>query len=175
MWRYGRHASAGVSHGLDLACRHLGRPGQTVLVECPTYFLAGPIFEQNGLNVIQVPTDREGMVVEQVERLVQSGEVKGPALVYTIPVYNNPRGTTMSLERRRQLIALAHRHDLHIIADEVCWYDTVLLPTLLPVAKDQRGSASICDLICTALHGIACSAVQGGWVFSAVACTVWRS
>jgi hypothetical protein len=41
------HMPAGVSHGLDLVCRHLAAPGDTLLLEQPTYFLAQTIFNQN--------------------------------------------------------------------------------------------------------------------------------
>lgn len=43
---------AGVSHGLDLACRHLASPGDHILVEQPTYFLAGSILKQAGLQPV---------------------------------------------------------------------------------------------------------------------------
>jgi histidinol-phosphate/aromatic aminotransferase/cobyric acid decarboxylase-like protein len=46
--------AAGVSHGLDLACRQLGCPGDQILVEQPTYFLAGSILRQAGLQPVSV-------------------------------------------------------------------------------------------------------------------------
>lgn len=51
-----RHAchAAGVSHGLDLACRQLGCPGDQILVEQPTYFLAGSILRQAGLQPVSL-------------------------------------------------------------------------------------------------------------------------
>lgn len=51
--RHARHA-AGVSHGLDLACRQLGCPGDQILVEQPTYFLAGSILRQAGLQPVSL-------------------------------------------------------------------------------------------------------------------------
>lgn len=53
---HNRHAchAAGVSHGLDLACRQLGCPGDQILVEQPTYFLAGSILRQAGLQLVGV-------------------------------------------------------------------------------------------------------------------------
>jgi hypothetical protein len=46
------HCVAGVSHGLDLACRHLSSPGDHIIVEQPTYFLAGSILRQSGLQPV---------------------------------------------------------------------------------------------------------------------------
>lgn len=48
-------ACAGVSHGLDLACRHLSSPGDHIIVEQPTYFLAGSILKQSGLQSVSYP------------------------------------------------------------------------------------------------------------------------
>jgi hypothetical protein len=48
-------ACAGVSHGLDLACRHLSSPGDHIIVEQPTYFLAGSILKQSGLQPVSQP------------------------------------------------------------------------------------------------------------------------
>lgn len=42
-----------------------------------------------------------------------------PKLLYTIPVHNNPRGTTLPPHRRQHLVRLAHQYGFHIIADEV--------------------------------------------------------
>lgn len=42
-----------------------------------------------------------------------------PRLLYTIPVHNNPAGTTLPLHKRQQLLQLAHRHKFVIVADEV--------------------------------------------------------
>lgn len=47
------HTHTGVSHGLDLACRHLGAVGGHILVEQPTYFLAGNILKQAGLTPVR--------------------------------------------------------------------------------------------------------------------------
>ncbi len=63
---------AGASHGLDLACRHLGRPGDLIFVERPTYFLVQPIFEQCGLTAVGVATDHEGIRVDALEKMLLS-------------------------------------------------------------------------------------------------------
>jgi 2-aminoadipate transaminase len=48
---------------LDVACRSLARPGNTVIVERPTYFLAEHIFVKAGLTVVPAPTDGDGLQV----------------------------------------------------------------------------------------------------------------
>ncbi|GAX76082.1 hypothetical protein CEUSTIGMA_g3525.t1 [Chlamydomonas eustigma] len=113
--------TAGVSHGLDLVCGCLAKPGDIILVEQPTYFLAKRIFECNNLNVESVKTDASGLDTEALEEMLEAwpAHVRRPRLLYTIPVHNNPSATTLPPARRLHLIQLAHKFDLTIIADEV--------------------------------------------------------
>ena len=59
-----------VVQGLDLVCSALTSAGQTILVEEPTYFLAGQIFRDHGLRIVTVPSDGEGVKVDEVRTLV---------------------------------------------------------------------------------------------------------
>ncbi|GFR48736.1 hypothetical protein Agub_g10694, partial [Astrephomene gubernaculifera] len=112
--------TAGVSHGLDLAVGALSRPGDMIVVECPTYFLVTPIFRDNNrLTVVPMPTDTNGLVVEELERWLAADPSHRPRLLYTIPIHNNPRATTLPPERRRLLLRLAHRYGFQVLADEV--------------------------------------------------------
>ncbi len=108
--------TSGASHGLDLAAATLARPGDTVIVESPTYFHALGLLRRRGLQVEAVPVDGEGILVDALEALLQR---VCPAFVYTIPVFHNPAGVTASPDRRRALIRLAETHDFQIVADEV--------------------------------------------------------
>lgn len=111
----------GVSHGLDLAAAAFAGPGDAVIVEAPTYFLAMGIFRSRGLEVIPAPTDSQGLLVEEVERILDerpsgSAEVR---LLYTVPVNHNPTGATLPESRRKALVQLAQRRGLVVLADEV--------------------------------------------------------
>jgi 2-aminoadipate transaminase len=108
--------SGGASQALDYICTQLSRPGDSIIVEEPCYFLAYQIFKDHGLNIITVPLDRDGMDLDALEAVLS--RVK-PTLVYTIPIYQNPSGCSMSVERRKRLIALSQAHDFLIMADEV--------------------------------------------------------
>ena len=108
--------TAGASHGLDLACARLTSPGDTVLVEKPTYFAALRILADRGLTLVPVPMDEHGLVVDALPELCERHR---PKLLYTIPVFHNPTGVTLIEQRREQLVELADRHDFHVVADEV--------------------------------------------------------
>jgi 2-aminoadipate transaminase len=108
--------TAGTSQALDFVCHRFARPGDTVLVEEPSYYLAFQVFRDHGLNIVGIPLDGEGMDPDQLEREIARHR---PRLVYTIPSFNNPTGQTMSLARRERLVALSREHDFLIVADEV--------------------------------------------------------
>ena len=105
----------GSQHGLDLLLRLLAEPGDTVLVEIPTYFGALQCFQSWGVRIIGVPVDERGMEVERVELLLARYH---PRFIYTVPTYQNPTGATMSLERRERLLALAQRYQVPIVEDD---------------------------------------------------------
>ncbi len=107
--------ASGSQHGLDLMLRLLAEPGDAVLVEVPTYFGALQCFQAWGVRLIGVPVDEEGMDVERVEFLLARYR---PRFIYTVPTYQNPTGTTMSLERRERLLALAQRYQVPIVEDD---------------------------------------------------------
>jgi len=105
----------GSQHGLDLLLRLLVEPGDTVLVEVPTYFVALQCFQSRGLRILGVPTDDRGMDVDRVELLLSRYR---PRLIYTVPTYQNPTGSTLSLERRERLLALAQKYQVPILEDD---------------------------------------------------------
>ncbi|MCS6843314.1 MAG: PLP-dependent aminotransferase family protein [Caldilineales bacterium] len=108
--------SNGVSQALDLICTLHTQPGDVVFVEEPTYFLALRIFADHRLQVVGLPTDEHGLVVEALEEALRHGR---PALLYTVPTHQNPSGATLPAERRRRLAELAQAHGFLVVADEV--------------------------------------------------------
>jgi DNA-binding transcriptional MocR family regulator len=108
--------TAGISQALDQICALCARPGDTVIVEEPSYFLALRIFADHRLNVISTPIDGDGLIIEVLEEKLAKHK---PAFIYTIPAYHNPAGVTLSANRREKLISLAERYGFLIVADEV--------------------------------------------------------
>lgn len=109
--------TAGASQALSLACTLLARPGDTVFVEEPSYFLALRILqEDHRLNAIPIATDADGLPPEAVEDALTRHK---PVFLYTVPTFQNPTGRTLPRDRRRKLLALAREHRFRIVADEV--------------------------------------------------------
>ena len=111
----------GNSQALDLVCTVFTSPGDVVVVEEPTYFLARGIFGDHGLTTVGVPADEHGLDTDALAvRLAALRDAGTPArLVYCIPASQNPTGATMPPERRRRLVELADEFDLLVAADEV--------------------------------------------------------
>ena len=106
----------GASSGLDLICSLLTRPDDVIFVEEPSYFLAMQIFTDHRLQLVPIPIDEHGLVVEALEDALKKYH---PVFLYTIPTFQNPSGRTLSEERRRRLAQLSREHDFLIVADEV--------------------------------------------------------
>ena len=108
--------TGGASQGLDLICTLFSRPGDTIFVEEPSYFLALRIFADHGLNIVSLPMDDQGLIIEALEQKLSQ---HSPAFLYTIPTFHNPSSVTLTAERRDQLMQLSQQHGLIIVADEV--------------------------------------------------------
>jgi 2-aminoadipate transaminase len=121
--------TGGVSQALDLLCTLLTQPGDVVLVESPTYHLALRVLKDHGVELVPVPADDEGLQVDALEDVLAGLRRQGRnvRLVYFVPTFNNPRGITMGIERRRALVDLARREGLLLLEDDVyheLWYDS---------------------------------------------------
>jgi 2-aminoadipate transaminase len=87
-----------------------------ILVERPTYDRPRKILLELGRDLGEVNVDAEGMDVDELERVLADGSP--PALLYTIPTFQNPTGSTLSLDRRRRVAALASRRALRVLEDD---------------------------------------------------------
>jgi 2-aminoadipate transaminase len=135
--------TAGNSQGLDEVCTLFTRPGDIVFVESPTYHLALKTLRDHQLDLQPVPLDDEGLRVDLLESALVALEADGKQAraLYTIPTFHNPTGISLSRERREQLVALAERHQLLIIEDDVyreLWFDAPPPPSLFAMAPRGR-------------------------------------
>ncbi len=108
--------TTGSQQAIDLIARVLLEPGDTVVVEEPSYFGALNVFRQARARLLGVPVDRNGMRMDLLEPLLQRYR---PKFIYTLPTYQNPSGALLSLERRRRLLDLAHRFRVPVVEDDI--------------------------------------------------------
>jgi 2-aminoadipate transaminase len=106
----------GAQQGLDLISRALLDPGDTVLVEAPTYFGALQVFDMYQARYEAVEMDDGGIIPESLEQALQRAE--RPKFIYTIPTYHNPTGVTVAPVRRQQLLEIANRYNVPFVEDD---------------------------------------------------------
>lgn len=106
---------AGSQLALYLISRVLLQPGDTVVVEVPSYVNTLGIFEAAGVRVVPAKVDQDGL---QVDGLSEVFLRYRPKLLFTQPTFHNPLGVTMPLERRHELLRLAARHQVGIVEDD---------------------------------------------------------
>ncbi|MCM3885037.1 PLP-dependent aminotransferase family protein [Frankia sp. R82] len=107
--------TSGSQQALALLTAALLDPGDTVVVEEPTYLAALQAFDLAGARVVAVPTDDDGVRPDRLEEIVGRHR---PRLLYLVPTFQNPTGRTMSAARRHAVAELAARRGLWIIEDD---------------------------------------------------------
>jgi len=85
--------TSGSQQGLDLAARVLLDPGDRIAVESPSYLAALQTFSGCEVSFVTVGSDDEGMRVEELEAAQREGPIR---LIYAVPEFHNPKGTTLS-------------------------------------------------------------------------------
>ena len=120
---------------IDLVCKTLIDPGDVVVAEAPTYPGAVPVFVSYQADVVQIEMDSDGMRIDvltaELERLDREGRT--PKFIYTVPSFQNPAGVTLALERRKELVRIAHERELLVLEDNpygLLRYEGDPLPTL---------------------------------------------
>lgn len=106
--------TSGSQQGIDLVGKVLLDRGDVVVVENPSYLAALQAFGAYEASFAVVGSDDHGMRVEELERLVVR---RRPKLIYVVADFHNPKGTSLSLERRMALVKLAQRHRIPILED----------------------------------------------------------
>jgi 2-aminoadipate transaminase len=107
--------TSGGIEALELLGKALLEPGDPALVEAPTYLGAIMAFRSFEAEVLGVPIDAGGLVVEDLERMLSAGP--RPKLLYVIPDHQNPAGVSLAGDRRAPLVELARRHGLLLVED----------------------------------------------------------
>jgi len=107
--------TSGSQQGIDLVARVLIDPGDAVVVESPSYLAALQVFEAHEASFVTVGSDEHGMRIDHLERALKRAR---PKLVYLVPTFQNPKGTTLSLERREQLARVAVEHGVAVLEDD---------------------------------------------------------
>jgi DNA-binding transcriptional MocR family regulator len=132
--------TTGSQQALDLIGKTMISPGDKIIVEAPTFLATIQCFRLYGAHIIGAPIDANGVDVDKLEALIDEHK---PKLVYLIPTFGNPSGATLSLERRKRVLALAVRTQTLVIEDDPygeLYFDAPPPPSLLALSESVPGS-----------------------------------
>jgi 2-aminoadipate transaminase len=112
--------TTGSQQALQLLGQLLIDPGDTILVEAPSYLGALQAFDLRQPRYETIEMDGQGLQVDLLEAKLAAlqRENRRPKFLYTVPTFQNPAGATLSLERRHQLVELAEKYDFLIVEDD---------------------------------------------------------
>ncbi|MDR1580831.1 MAG: PLP-dependent aminotransferase family protein [Synergistaceae bacterium] len=153
--------TCGSQEGLSLAGEALIDPGSYVLVESPTYMEALLSFRKQGAVCVGVPTDEHGIVVEPLETVLKSKNIR---FLYSIPNFQNPSGYTASAERRIEVLDVLRKYDVPILEDDPYHhlsYDGETPPTYI---KLSGGDARVVYL--GSFSKIVAPGIRCGWMIA---------
>jgi DNA-binding transcriptional MocR family regulator len=157
--------TTGSQQALDLLGKTMISPGDKVIVEGPTFLATIQCFRLYGAEVISAPIDADGVQTDALEKLIAEHK---PKFVYLIPTFGNPSGAMLSLERRKQVLEMAVRHNTLIVEDDPygdLYFGEAPPPSLLALSDSVPGSR---DLLahCGSLSKVLSPGLRIGWLIA---------
>jgi len=107
--------TSGAQQVMDLAAKSLCNEGDTVICEAPSFIGSLNTFRSYNAHLRGIPMEQDGMNMTELEKALK--EETRVRFIYTIPNFQNPSGITMSMEKRKQLYALAKKYSVLILED----------------------------------------------------------
>ena len=119
--------TSGSTSALEIAFRMFTERGHYVITEEYTFSSVIEALTPLGCKMLGIKMDADGMLPFDLDHVLSTWDesvrrAPKPFLVYTVPTGQNPTASTQSLERRKQLYALAEKHDLFILEDEPYYF-----------------------------------------------------
>lgn len=131
--------TSGSQQGLDFSGKIFLNPGDVVVCESPSYLGAINAFKAYECEFLEISTDNEGMIIEELDKKLS--ETENVKMIYVIPDFQNPTGRTWSLERRKGLLEVAKKYDLPVVEDNPYGelrFEGEMLPSIKSMDEDGR-------------------------------------
>ena len=127
----------GSTQAMDLLCKALIDPGDTVLVENPSFLGNLQCLKLYQANLVPVESDDQGLLPDDLEKKIQQYH---PKLLYTIPTFQNPTGKSLPEDRRKAVAELANKYGM-VVAEDDPYRDLRYRGTAAPSIKsfDEKG------------------------------------
>ncbi|MNC19991.1 2-aminoadipate transaminase [compost metagenome] len=157
--------TTGSQQAIDLFCKVLLDPGDKVLVEAPTYLAALQVLHSYQAELITVDSDESGMLPDHLEELLKLHQ---PKVLYTVPTFNNPSGSSWSRERRERTVELCRRYNVLILEDnpygEIAFDETPGAYPPAMAAIDRNSGEDPCVVYTGTFSKIVAPALRTGWI-----------
>jgi 2-aminoadipate transaminase len=157
--------TTGSQQALDLLAKTMISPGDKVIVEGPTFLATIQCFRLYGAELISAPIDGNGVDTEALEKLIAEHQ---PKMVYLIPTFGNPSGATLSLERRKKVLALAAKYQTLVVEDDPygdLYFGEAPPPSLLALSAQVPGSRAWLAH-CGSLSKVLSPGLRVGWLIA---------
>ena len=132
--------TTGSQQALDLIGKTMINPGDKVIVEGPTFLATIQCFRLYGADLVSAPIDADGVMVDELERLIIEHK---PKLVYLIPTFGNPSGAMLTLARRKRVLELAAQYQVLVVEDDPyseLYFGAPPPPSMMAMSIDVPGS-----------------------------------
>jgi DNA-binding transcriptional MocR family regulator len=136
--------TSGGVEGIHLCLHAVCKPGDIVAIESPMYFGTLQILEVHGLRALEIPTNpRDGISLGALQFAIEHNPIKA---VLTISNFNNPLGSFIPDEKKKDLVKLLARYDIPLIDNDVSGeiYFTEKRP-MVTKAFDKKGLVMLCS------------------------------
>jgi 2-aminoadipate transaminase len=157
--------TTGSQQALDLLGKTMISPGDKVIVEGPTFLATIQCFRLYGAELISAPIDANGVKTDELEKLIAQHK---PKFVYLIPTFGNPSGALLSLERRKQVLEMAVKHNTLIVEDDPygdLYFGEAPPPSLLALSPTVPGSRELLAH-CGSLSKVLSPGLRVGWMIA---------
>ncbi|MEC1259774.1 PLP-dependent aminotransferase family protein [Bacillus swezeyi] len=126
---------SGALQALQLISMGLLQSGSTVFLDRPSYLYSLHVFQSAGMKLTGLQMDEEGLMPQTIR---MTPNMRGRAILYTNPCFQNPTGMLMSQKRREEILAFSEQEQLSIIEDDIyreLWIDH---PPPDPMKSDDK-------------------------------------
>jgi DNA-binding transcriptional MocR family regulator len=136
--------TSGGTEAIDMCLHAVCKPGDIVAIESPMYFGTLQLIEVHGLRALEIPTDpHDGISLGALQFALEHNPIKA---VLTISNFNNPLGSLIPDEKKKDLVELLEQYDIPLIDNDVSGeiYFTEKRP-LVTKAFDKKGLVMLCS------------------------------
>lgn len=157
--------TTGSQQGLDLIGKTMISPGDKVIVEGPTFLATIQCFKLYGADLISAPIDGDGVMVDELEKLIIEHK---PKLIYLVPTFGNPSGAMLTLARRKKILQLAIDHQVLLVEDDPygeLYFDQPPPPSIMALANDMP-QAKPYLAYCGSFSKVLSPGIRVGWMIA---------